>query len=276
MKKLLDEADKIDKMEDDELGVDDDGSRIPEELKTKESREKKRKEIEEKKKKVESKKEEVKKEVEHKTKEGIQMTRINSTDPDSRLMQMKRKDFANGYNPQLATENQFIIATTLNNSANDIHKLIPVLKTIEENYQLKPKQVLADTGYGSEENYDYLESQQIDGYIPHQKIVHDLTGWRYSQKKDEYTDTEGNIYTFKQYSGSKTKRGRGRSTLKEPTKESDFKSKIYQMRTKEGKKKFLSISKNWIDHCKSQDIKLSSKEGKELYKKRCYSVEPVF
>jgi hypothetical protein len=86
MKKLLEEADEIDAMEDDELGEDDDGSGIPEELKTKEGREKKRKEIEEKKKKVESKKEAVKKEIEHKAEEGISMTRINSTDKDSRLM----------------------------------------------------------------------------------------------------------------------------------------------------------------------------------------------
>lgn len=276
MKKLIEQADEVDSLEDEEFGEDDDGSGIPEELKTKEGREKKRKEIEEKKKEVQSKKERVKKEIEHKKKEGIKMTRINSTDPDSRLMQMKRKDFANGYNPQLATENQFIIATTLNNSANDIHELIPVLKSIEKNYQTKPKQVLADTGYGSEANYDYLESQQIDGYIPHQKLIHDLTEWKYSPKKDEYTNIEGNVYTFKQYSGSRMKRGRGRPKLSEPTKESDFKSKIYQMKTKEGKKKFLSISKNWIDHCKSQDQKLSSEEGKELYKKRCHSVEPVF
>lgn len=276
MKKLLEEADEIDAMEDDELGADDDGSWIPEELRTKEGREKKRKEIEEKKKKVESKKETVKKEIEYKAKEGIKMTRINSTDPDSRLVQMKRKDFANGYNPQIATENQFILATTLNNAASDIWELIPVLKAIEEKYQTKPKQVLADKGYASEENYDYMEKQELDGYIPHPKLQQNLKGWKYSEKKDEYTDIDGNIYTFKQYSGSKTKRRRGRPTLAEPVKESDFKSKVYQTKTREGKNKFLQISKNWIDHCKSQDEKLSSEHGKELYKKRCYSVEPVF
>jgi hypothetical protein len=189
---------------------------------------------------------------------------------------MKRKDFANGYNPQIATENQFILATTLNNAASDIRELIPVLKAIEEKYQTKPKQVLADKGYASEENYDYMEKQKIDGYIPYPRLQQNLKGWKYSDKKDEYIDIDGNTYTFKQYSGSKIKRGRGRPTLAEPTKESDFKSKIYQTKTKEGKKKFLSISKDWIDHCKSQDSKLSSKEGKDLYKKRCYSVEHVF
>jgi hypothetical protein len=36
MKNLLEEAEKIDAIEDDELGGDDDGSGIPEELRTKE------------------------------------------------------------------------------------------------------------------------------------------------------------------------------------------------------------------------------------------------
>lgn len=127
------------------------------------------------------------------------MTRINSTDKDSRLMQMKRKDFANGYNPQIATENQFILATTINNATSDIRELIPVLKVIEANFGIKPEKVLADKGYASMENYDYLHEKKIDGYIPHPEFGQNLEGWKYSEKKDEYTDLVGNIYTFKQY-----------------------------------------------------------------------------
>jgi hypothetical protein len=36
------------------------------------------------------------------------------------------------------------------------------------------------------------------------------------------------------------------------------------------------VSKNWIEHCKKQNNKLNTEAGKELYKKRCCSVEPVF
>lgn len=208
MRKLIEQADEIDAMEDEEFGEDDDGSGISPELKTKEGREKKRKEIEEKKRQTKERQESVKREMEQKKKEGIKMARINATDPDSRLMQMKHKDFANGYNPQLATENQFIIATTLNNAASDIRELIPVLKAIEVNFGTKPEKVLADKGYASEENYDYLQRKGIDGYIPHPKLGQDLEGWKYSEKKDEYADPDGDIYTFKQYSGSRTPRKR--------------------------------------------------------------------
>jgi hypothetical protein len=278
MRKLIEQADEIDAFEDEEFGEDDDGSGIPPELKTKEGREKKRKEIEEKKKRTEERQEAVKKEIERKEKEGIKMTRINATDPDSRLMQMKRKDYGNGYNPQLATENQFIIATTLNNAASDINELIPVLKSIKKDFGKIPKKVLADKGYASEESYDYLQNQGIDGYIPHPKLGQDLEGWKYSEKKDKYTDIDGNIYIFKQHMFAKNpgERKRGRPRKNESINASDFRSKIYQTKTGEGKKKHICISKNWINHCKIQDEKLSSEQGKELYKKRCYSVEPVF
>lgn len=276
MKELIGQAEAIDAMEDGEFGEDDDGSGIPPELKTKEGRDKKRKEIEDRKKKTEEKQASVKKEIERKAQEDIKMTRINATDPDSRLMQMKRKDYGNGYNPQLATENQFIIATTLNNAASDVNELIPVLGIIEKNFNTKPKKVLADKGYASEAGYDYMARQGIDGYVPHQKLAHDFEGWKYSERKDEYVDPEGNTYSFKQYSGSRTKRGRGRPKLPECSEASDFRSKVYQAKTKEGKNRFLQISQNWMDHCKAQDEKLSAPEGKELYKKRCCSVEPVF
>ncbi len=159
MKKLLEEAEKIDTLEDDEFGEDNDGSNIPDELKTKEGREKKRKEIEQKKEEIESKKEFVSDEVERHKKNNISMKRINTTDSDSRMMQMKRKDYSNGYNPQIATENQIILASTVPNSAGDIQELIPVLGKIKELYgtEKQPKQVLADKGYASETNYEYLE-----------------------------------------------------------------------------------------------------------------------
>jgi hypothetical protein len=167
MKKLMEEAEKIDDLEDDEFGEDNDGTGIPDELKTKEGREKKRKEIEnkkrqeieEKKKEIEARQKFVSDEIKKHKENAISMKRINTTDTDSRMMQMKRKDYANGYNPQIATENQIILASTVPNSAGDIQELIPVLRKIEELYgkENQPKQVLADKGYASETNYEYLE-----------------------------------------------------------------------------------------------------------------------
>jgi len=159
MKKLMEEAEEIDNLEDDEFGEDNDGSGIPESLKTKEGREKKIQEIEKKKEEIKTKQKFMTDEIEKHKENGISMKRINRTDTDSRLMQMKRKDFGNGYNPQIATENQIILASTVPNSAGDSEELVPVLNQLEHLHgtEKKPKQVLADKGYASESNYEYLE-----------------------------------------------------------------------------------------------------------------------
>jgi hypothetical protein len=100
MQKVLEEARKLDEEENKELGDDDDGSGIPPDLKTQSGRDEKRKEIEEqkkmllqKKKTIESKKAFVKQQIERHKQEKVTMTRINTTDSDSRLVQMKRKDW---------------------------------------------------------------------------------------------------------------------------------------------------------------------------------------
>ena len=252
---------------------------------TKEWREKKRQEIEKRKAEIEARKKFVSDNIEKHKKQGVSMKRINATDTDSRMMQMKRKDFWNGYSPQIATENQIILASTVPNSAGDTQELIPVLKRIQELHVQQPKQVLADKGYASESNYEYLKQNWIDGYIPHPRLQGKqsggLTWWIYSETKDEYMDPDGNKYSFKQYShrecqeGEKRK-GRWRPTLAEPTKESNFSSKVYQAKMSDGKNRFLSVSQWWMDHCHKQDRKLATPEWRSLYQKRCHDVEPVF
>ncbi len=114
IKKLMEEAEEIDNFEDDEFSEENDGSGIPEELKTKEGRDKKReelkktqeeiekqkrekedktKEIQKKIEKIESQKKFVSDTIERHKQQGVSMKRINTTDTDSRMMQMKRKDF---------------------------------------------------------------------------------------------------------------------------------------------------------------------------------------
>jgi len=74
-------------------------------------------------------------------------------------MKMKRKDWGVGYSPQILTENRFILSTRVPNSAEDSGELIPSLEKLRKQYNITPKQQLADAGYASEANYEYLERQ---------------------------------------------------------------------------------------------------------------------
>ncbi len=47
-----------------------------------------------------------------------------------------------------------------------LEKLKGILKKFTENREKKlPLNIIADAGYGSEENYEYLETEDINGYV---------------------------------------------------------------------------------------------------------------
>lgn len=94
----------------------------------------------------------------------------SKTDKDATFMRMKEDAMNNGqtkpgYNVQIATENQFITNYGLYHLPNDQGTMIPFLKSFEERYGKQTSVVCADSGYGSEMNYEYMESKQIDAYV---------------------------------------------------------------------------------------------------------------
>lgn len=94
----------------------------------------------------------------------------SKTDPDATFMRMKEDHMKNGqlkaaYNPQISTENQFITHVSVHQKPNDSNTLESHLDGFEEAYQKQSKEVVADAGYGSEENYEMLESKEITAYV---------------------------------------------------------------------------------------------------------------
>ena len=83
--------------------------------------------------------------------------KINTTDPDSRLMKT-REGFVQGYNAQVATaEDQIILAQEVTQATGDVGLLHPMLNKAQEELaatgsEERIKNALADAGYWSEEN----------------------------------------------------------------------------------------------------------------------------
>jgi hypothetical protein len=83
-------------------------------------------------------------------------TKINTTDPDSRIMKSYHNDFFQGYNAQVVvSENQYIIAADVMNDENDSNLLIPMIKQLEELdfYPVSDSILLTDAGYWGYSNY---------------------------------------------------------------------------------------------------------------------------
>ncbi len=77
------------------------------------------------------------------------------------------------YNVQIGTENQFVVGFSLHQRAGDTSCLIPHLKGLETGLGWLPKNVIADAGYGSEENYAFLEERGLGNFVKYNTFHQD-------------------------------------------------------------------------------------------------------
>jgi transposase len=95
----------------------------------------------------------------------------SKTDKDATFMRMKDDYMRNGqlkpaYNVQLAIEAEYVVGAGIFSKCNDTETLKPMVESILSYHtNLTIKRLTADSGYESEENYMYLESNNIDYYI---------------------------------------------------------------------------------------------------------------
>ena len=94
----------------------------------------------------------------------------SKTDHDASFMRMKEDAMNNGqtkpgYNIQISTENQFITHYSTSWRAADWGTFIDHMESFVERYGRHSREVVADSGYGNEENYEYLDIKGIDGYV---------------------------------------------------------------------------------------------------------------
>ena len=100
---------------------------------------------------------------------------ISKTDPSATFMRMKEDAMCNGqtkpgYNLQISSENQFITDFTLFPNPTDTLTFIPFLGSFPGRYGRFPKRVVADSGYGSEENYRFMDEAGIEGFVKYNRF----------------------------------------------------------------------------------------------------------
>ena len=94
----------------------------------------------------------------------------SKTDRDATFMRMKEDAMGNGqlkpaYNLQHGLDSEYITWLTIGPQPTDATTLIPFLKDAENHLKFKYKNITADAGYESEENYQFLESNGQISYI---------------------------------------------------------------------------------------------------------------
>lgn len=136
---------------------------------------------------------------------------FSKTDNDATFFRMKEDHLGTGqlkpaYNVQIATENQFILGYGIYQKAADTTLLVPFLEKVKTQLNRKPVNVVADAGYGSEENYDYVTKEEMGNYIKYNtfdierkanyKKAFAPEQFEYDHEKDQYMCPQGKILTF--------------------------------------------------------------------------------
>lgn len=128
---------------------------------------------------------------------------FSKTDTDATFMRMKEDHMRNGqlkagYNLQIATENQFVLHYDIFPNPTDTKTLLPLLNS----YPHDLKMVVADAGYGSEENLTTLDQLGVEHLIKYsmfdkeqkrkqKQSSKNLDNWFYDDISDTYTHPDG-------------------------------------------------------------------------------------
>ena len=108
----------------------------------------------------------------------------SKTDPDATFMRMKEDAMLNGqlkpgYNVQISTENQFITNFGIYQRPTDTLTMISYLESFKARYGMHSEEIIADSGYGSEENYEYMFSNGMTPYVKYNMFhVEQRRGYR--------------------------------------------------------------------------------------------------
>ena len=217
---------------------------------------------------------------------GDRNEKINLTDVDSRFMKERAGVITPAYNCQLAVEQgQLIVGADVVVEENDRKQLVSMVEQTETVTAQGVEEVIADSGYASYDNYAFLSSEGKRGYIPdqyfnkvqkgeylHPQHRYHKENFQYNEEQDIYICPEGKVLPF--YKERDSERGviKRRQWI---YKGKDCASCL--VRTQCTKMAARTISREKREELQeAMRERLSSAEGKAKYKRRLYTVEPVF
>ena len=208
----------------------------------------------------------------------------SKTDHDATFMRMKEDAMGNGqlkpaYNLQHGVDSEYITWLTIGAQPTDTTTLIPFLKDAEQHLKFKYKNITADAGYESEENYLFLESNGQLAYIKpanyeisktrkYRNDIGRIENMAYDSESDSYTCKNGRKLTADHIRHSKSRTGyvsektiykcegcQGCTCKRECIKGNHCKTPI------EERTKTLQVAKTFLKHRKEDLERILSEDG---------------
>lgn len=208
-------------------------------------------------------------------------THYSPSDPDARISVKPGKARKLNYQSQLSVDIAHHVITDIKAYHADkkdnqyLQDIVSRLQSRLGKNGLLFRNVVADTGYSSGENYAYLETENLQSFIPpHGTYKGGPIGFEYQKEEDCYICPKGEIIPFKKIfndyrTGTKKKEYRSSSKI---CKGCPLKAKCLGKTAKE--KKF-SVT-YYREEYERNIERIKSKQGKYMKRKRQSTVEPVF
>ena len=217
---------------------------------------------------------------------------MSKTDPQATFMRMKEDAMNNGqtkpgYNLQISTENQFITDFALFPNPNDTLTLIPCFNSFLNRYGHLASIAVADSGYGSEENYRFMNEAGMDAYVKYNRFHleqrplykpnpfhHD--DFHYNEAEDYYVCPMGQHMTRIGTSHSKTASGYRSENARyraQNCKGCPLRCLCYK--SKEDRR-IIEVNHRLNDYKRKARELLTSEEGIKHRGRRCIEPEAVF
>ena len=142
----------------------------------------------------------------------------SKTDPDATFHRLKNDLLRPSYNTLIGCENQFIVNYTIHQNAGESGLFVEHMLNLKKLVGFFPKNAITDSAFGSEENYSFLQENNIENYLKyntfyfdenqkHQKNNFSKDKFIYDKSTDSFTCPKSRSLKLKELKETKTDNG---------------------------------------------------------------------
>jgi len=149
----------------------------------------------------------------------------NKTDEDATGMRMKNEEILPAYNVMAGSENQFIVNCSVHQNTNDATCFKAHLAQLEKHSPVLPEKIVADSIFGTEENYEVLEQKEIGIFLKYPAIHKEemarykpepfsVEAFKYDEASNTYICPNNKTLFFKRTEKTEPRKSGYQSTIK--------------------------------------------------------------
>jgi len=215
----------------------------------------------------------------------------SKSDHDVTFLRMKDDHMQNGqlkpgYNFMISTNKQYCTCYTIGQITSDTIMLIDHYKEFNLLHNAYPEEVIGDSGFGSEENYQYLEEKSITPFVKYnffhkeqrskwKQEWHRIENLHYNQKQDCFYCPMGQKMRKIGQKIEKTKTGYKQYLSQYQAINCEWCPMRWGCHKTKGNR-IISVNHNLIRHKSKARELLTSEEGIKRRKQRPWDVEGIF